>query len=94
MRYPLPTRERSLIRLFDQSQHWAMSADFPVALRYYGILNLGRVCAVEPGLRFEIIPILRELLNDPSPGVRGQARKILEMWGKVKRGEVTKGYER
>lgn len=82
-RYPLPEDDEMLVTLLDQSMHWATSDSYPVAVRYYGLYNLQRLCLKEPDLRYEVIPLMESLMNESSFGLQHRIKQMKKELAKL-----------
>jgi hypothetical protein len=64
--------------LVDLCFSWLMNLKESIAVRYYAMLILNKVCLIEPDLKNELIPVLEGIAYETSAGLTGTARKLLK----------------
>jgi hypothetical protein len=64
--------------LVDLCFSWLMNLKESIAVRYYAMLIIYKVCLIEPDLKNELIPILEGITYETSAGLTGTARKLLK----------------
>lgn len=77
-RYELTENEELLGIFYDYCFRLVTSQTAPVAVRYYGMYFAYRTCLREPGLKFEMIPMLEEVMRNDSPGMKVRAKDFLK----------------
>jgi len=67
----------NLGKLVDLCFKWLLNPKEAVAVRYYSMEILYKTCKLEPALINEFIAVLETLVDNPSVGLAGRARKII-----------------
>lgn len=85
-RYPITDDEVLLGLYYDFCFKLITDQSVPVAIRYYGMYFAYQTCLLLPDLRFEILPVLDEIIKHDSPGMKHRAKMfgadIIKNFGK------------
>ena len=73
-RYPLTSDEELLGVYYDFCFKLITDQSAPVAVRYYGMYFSYQTCLLEPDLKFELLPLLDEVVKHDSSGMKVRAK--------------------
>jgi len=73
-RYPLTSDEELLGVFYDFCFKLITDQSAPVAVRYYGMYFSYQTCLLEPDLKFELLPMLDEVVKHDSSGMKVRAK--------------------
>lgn len=77
-RYQLTEDEELLGIFYDHCFRLMTSQTAPVAVRYYAMYFAYQTCLREPDLKYELIPMLEEVIRNDSPGMKVRAGDFLK----------------